>query len=268
MPASENSMYPKLISIGTFFIPTYGLLVAVAFLLALFVANRLGRRAGLNTERVTNLGIYCALMGLLGAKVFMILFDLDHFAHNPADIFSLSTLQAAGVFHGGLIAAVIFAYYYTRRFSMPWLLTADVFAPAIALGHAIGRIGCFMAGCCYGVVCDRPWAVTYTNPEASAMSNTPLFQPLHPTQLYETGAELLVFGFLLWRWKSPRRQGEIIGLYLILSSVLRFAVEFYRFHEQGLWFGLSLTQWISVGLAILGAAILLAKSRPVPAPAH
>ena len=260
-------MFPKLISIGTFFLPTYGVLVAVAFLVALFVATRLGKQAGLEQERISNLGIYCALMGLLGAKVFMILFDWRHYMSDPADIFSLSTLQAAGVFHGGLIAAVVFAYLYTRKFKMPWLTTADVFAPAIAVGHAIGRLGCLMAGCCYGQVCDRPWAITFTNPEASRMSNTPLFQPLHPTQLYESFAELLIFGFLWMRIGKPHRSGEIIGLYLVISSVFRFAIEFYRFHEQDLWQGLSLTQWISIALFLLGGAILTSRRREVQATA-
>ena len=255
-------MFPKLISIGSFFVPTYGVLVAIAFLLALFVITRLAPKAGLDKERVTNLGIYCALMGLLGAKVLMIIFDWNRLPLN--EIFSLATLQAAGVFHGGLIAAILFAIYYTRRFGMPWLTTADVFAPGIAIGHAIGRLGCFMAGCCYGVVCERPWAVTYTNPEANSMSNTPLYQPLHPTQLYEAGAELLVFLLLMWMWRQRRRPGVVIATYLIVSSALRFWVEFYRFHEQALPFGLplSLTQWISIALMLAGAAILVKLPRP------
>ncbi len=255
-------MLPKLINFGNFFLPTYGVLVAIAFLVALWVAARLGRQAGLNPERVTNLGIYCALMGLLGAKVFMVLFDWDQFMKNPGELFSMATLQAAGVFHGGLIAALLFAFFYTRRFALPWLVTADVFAPAVAVGHAIGRLGCFMAGCCYGIVCERPWAVTYTNPDANRMSNTPLYQPLHPTQLYEVAAELAVFALLLARWKKRSGPGEIIGIYLVISSVLRFGIEFYRFHEQSLWFGLSLTQWISLALAALGAVILIRRPRP------
>jgi phosphatidylglycerol:prolipoprotein diacylglycerol transferase len=264
-------MYPKLISIGDFFLPTYGVLVAIAFLAALWVASRLAKRSGLRSEMVVNLGIYCALVGMLGAKLLMIVFDLPYFVQHPGDIFSRSTLQAAGVFQGGLVLAILFAIYYTRRFQMPWLKTADVFAPGIAIGHAIGRLGCFAAGCCWGIACDRPWAVTFTNPEANRLVGTPLFRPLHPTQLYEAAAEAAVFAFLYWRFGKPHRSGEIIGLYLVVSSILRFVIEFFRFHEQALPFGLpfSLTQWISLGLIIAGAWILWVRPRQVvPAPAH
>jgi phosphatidylglycerol:prolipoprotein diacylglycerol transferase len=264
-------MYPKLISIGDFFLPTYGVLVAIAFLVALWISSRLAKRSGLRSEMVVNLGIYCALVGMLGAKVLMILFDMPYFVQHPGEIFSRSTLQAAGVFQGGLVLAILFAIYYTRRFQMPWLKTADVFAPGIAIGHAIGRLGCFAAGCCWGVACDRPWAVTFTNPEANKLVGTPLFRPLHPTQLYEAAAEVAVFAFLYWRFGKPHRTGEIIGLYLVVSSILRFFIEFFRFHEQALPFGLpfSLTQWISLGLIAAGAWILWVRPRQVvPAAAH
>ncbi len=254
-------MFPKLISIGSFSLPTYGVLIAIAFLVALWVAVRLGTRSGLDREKVMNLGIYCALAGLVGAKLLMILFDLPYFLNGQEQIFSLATLQSAGVFHGGLVAAVAFAYYYTRRYGMPWLITADAFAPGIAIGHAIGRLGCLAAGCCWGVVCDKPWAITFHNPETT--TGVPLFQPLHPTQIYEAVAEASVFLFLLWRFRKPHRPGTIIGLYLVVSSVFRFVIEFYRYHEQALPFGLplSLTQWISLGLLALGAWMLWAHPR-------
>lgn len=256
-------MFPRLISIGNLSLPTYGALIAIAFLVALWVAVRFGARAGLDREKVMNLGIYCALTGLLGAKLLMILFDLPFFLSHPGEIFSLSTLQAAGVFQGGLVLAVAFAFFYTRRFGMPWLVTADAFAPGIAIGHAIGRLGCLAAGCCWGTVCDRPWAITFRNPETT--TGVPHFQPLHPTQIYEMIAEAAVFIFLLWIARKPHRPGLIIGLYLIISSVLRFWIEFYRYHEQALPFGLplSLTQWISLGLILVGAWILRPRRAPL-----
>lgn len=262
-------MFPRLISIGSFTLPTYGVLIAIAFVVALSVTVRLGSRTGIDREKLVNLGIYCALVGLLGAKILMILFDLPYFLNRPGEIFSIATLQAAGVFQGGLVLAVLFAWYYSRRSGMPWLATADAFAPGIAIGHAIGRLGCLAAGCCWGVVCDRPWAITFRNTEAS--TGVPLYQPLHPTQLYEAGCELLTFAFLYWRFGKPHRPGLIIGLYLVISSILRFIVEFYRYHEQALPFGLplSITQWISLGLIVLGAAVLWAtRDAPLAADAQ
>ena len=252
-------MFPKLISLGSFEISTYGALVAIAFLAALQVAVRLGKRRGLNPDKLTSLAVYCALTGLAGAKLAMYLFDWRSFAANPAEIVSVSSLRAAGVFQGGLIVATLFAFWYMRKHGLPALITADAFAPAIALGHAIGRLGCFSVGCCRGVVCDRPWAVTFHNHEANEMTGVPLGVPLHPTQLYETGLELLIFAWLWRRHGRQHRPGAILGEYLILSSMGRFLVEFYRYHEQELPFGgpWSLTQWIALGLVGAGAWLVL-----------
>ena len=253
-------MLPKLIKFGDhFYIPTYGVMVAIAFLAGLAIAVRLAKRRGLDQEKVTNLAVYCALAGLLGAKLLMIVFDWPDFSAHPSEIFSLSTLMAAGVFQGGLVLAVAVAYFYMRRQGLPFLATSDAFAPGIALGHAIGRIGCFAAGCCWGKECDLPWAVTFHNPDANALTGVPLNVPLHPSQLYEMLSEAAVFAFLYWRFGRPHREGTILGLFLVLSSTMRFLIEFTRFHEQALPFGLplSITQWIAIFLALAGATLLL-----------
>src|SRR5689334_15060426 len=122
-------MFPKLISIGSFYIPTYGVLVALAFLAGLGLTLRLARRSGLPAERITNLAVYCAIAGIAGAKLFMFLFDFRYYLDNPGQTFTLETLQAAGVFHGGFIVALIFAAFYLRRHHMRVLTTMDVFAP-------------------------------------------------------------------------------------------------------------------------------------------
>ena len=247
-------MLPKLIGSGDFFLPTYGVLVALAFLTALWLSARLARRSGLNPDEVTNLGVYCALAGLAGAKLLMLVFEWRDYVRNPGEIFSLATLRAGGVFHGGLIVALVVAFLYMRRKNLPGLKTADAFAPGLALGHAIGRLGCFSAGCCWGAACDRPWAVTFTNPDAHELVGVPLDVPLHPTQLYEAGAEAIIFAVLYHRFARPHRDGAILGLYLILYGVARFLVEFVRAHQQPNPFGgpLSSTQWLALGLLVLG----------------
>ncbi len=255
-------MFPKLFHLGSYYLPTYGVLVALGFLTGLWVAVRLARRIGIQGELVTNLAVYCALAGLIGAKILMIMFDWGDPQKPP--IFSLATLQAAGVWQGGLLLAIVVAILYIRSNKLPLLDTFDAFAPGVAIGHAIGRIGCFAAGCCWGNRCDLPWAVTFHNPEAADLTGVPLGVPLHPSQIYEMLSECALFAFLYWRFGKPHSAGKIMGLYLVLSSALRFLIEFTRFHEQGLYYSLSLTQWIAIGLALGGVALLVRRSEPSP----
>ncbi|MCU0245805.1 MAG: prolipoprotein diacylglyceryl transferase [Bryobacter sp.] len=154
---------------------------------------------------------------------------------------------------GGFLLALGVGIWYMRRMKLPALLTMDLFAPGLALGHAIGRIGCLMAGCCYGAECDRAWGITFMNMQANRLSGTPIGVPLHPTQLYEAAGNLAIFG-LLWKFMEKRpAPGRVFALYLVCYSTLRFAVEFYRHHDQALMAGLSNTQWISMATLIAGA---------------
>jgi phosphatidylglycerol:prolipoprotein diacylglycerol transferase len=254
-------MYPELFHIS--FLHTYGVLVALGFLAALWMAGRLGARAGLAKEQVTNLGLYCALAALAGAKVMMLIVDAGYYWQHPERIFSIETLQAGGVFYGGLLGALAVAGWYLHKTHLPALAVSDAFAPAIALGHAIGRLGCFSAGCCWGTLCHRPWAVTFTNPVAYNLVGVPLGVPLHPTQLYESAAEFAIFGILYWRFGRPHGRGDIISLYLVLYSTARFLIEFVRFHDQGNLWGtpLDASQWISILLFAAGAAHFLIGKR-------
>jgi phosphatidylglycerol:prolipoprotein diacylglycerol transferase len=262
-------MLPQLFHIGGYSQATYGVLVALAFLVALSVISRLARRAGLNGDAVVNLGILCGISAIVGAKVMMFLVDIPYYVGHPREIFSLASLQAGGVFYGGLIAAVIAAAVYMRRHDLPALRTADVFAPGIALGHGIGRLGCFAAGCCWGLPTNLPWGVTFTNPVSQELVGVPLGIKLHPTQLYESAAEFLIFGILYWRIRRPHTPGAIISLYLILYGTVRFLVEFVRYHEQANPLGgpLDTSQWISLALAALGASYFLRKVGRASAPA-
>lgn len=249
-------MLPKLIQLGTFYLPTYGVLVAAAFLVALWLTSRLAKDARMNPEVIVNLGVYCALAGIVGAKVLMIAMDPAYRA-NPGEIFTLATLQSAGIFYGGLIAAVLMAYIYMRRNHLPFFRTADLFAPGLALGHGIGRLGCFAAGCCWGKPTHLPWAVVFTNPDARAVG-VPMGIPLHPTQLYESFSEFLICGILFLFARRGHRDGAILGGYFALYGIVRFLVEFLREHDESnpLGLALSLEQWISLGLVVAGAILI------------
>jgi phosphatidylglycerol:prolipoprotein diacylglycerol transferase len=254
-------MFPRLIQIGRFSLPTYGALVAIAFLTALWLTSRFAKERGVNSEKVVNLGVYCALVGMLGAKLLMIAMDPDYRAH-PAEIFTRETLQSAGIFYGGFIAALVFAFFYMRSQKLSLLSTADLFAPGVAIGHGIGRLGCFAAGCCWGKPTSLPWAVTFTSKDAT--TGVPLGVPLHPTQLYEAFAEGIICLILIWRLKRGHQDGQISGLYLLLYGMVRFGVEFLRVHDESNPFGgpFVLEQWISLAVAVCGAW-LLSRRRPL-----
>src|SRR4051795_11680605 len=188
-------MHPILFEFGGFTIYSYGVLLAAAYLLGLQFALVRARSRGLDPNRIMDLGIWIIISALVGAKLLLLVVDHDKFALNASGVMDL--VRSAGVFYGGLIAAVVVALWYLWRHQMPVWTVTDVFAPGIALGHVIGRFGCLFAGCCYGKPTSLPWGITFRDPFAAANVGTPLGVPLHPTQLYEAGAELLILGVLL-----------------------------------------------------------------------
>ncbi len=259
-------MYPRLLELGPVTLYTYGVLLAAAYLLGLKFAMTRAAKRGLDQARILDLGIYIIIAALLGAKLLLLVTDFSSFRQDPRELLTL--VRSGGVFYGGLILAVVVALGYIRHARLPLWTTCDAFAPGIALGHVIGRFGCFFAGCCYGKPTSEPWAITFTNPFAAANVGTPLGVPLHPTQLYEAGAEFLILVFLLFteRKRKPYA-GRTFWLYMLLYAISRFIIEFYRGDERGTVGVLSTSQFISVLLAPLAIAMLghLGR-RPAPAP--
>ena len=259
-------MFPQLFHIGGFAVPTYGILVATGVLLGLWISVRNSARQGIKPENAWDFGIAVVLAGILGSKILYILVDWKIYAEHPKEIFSLSTLQAGGVFSGGLIGAFIVAWWFLRKYNMPALATCDAFAPGLALGHAVGRIGCFSAGCCYGKPTTHFWGITFTNPLANANAGTPLNVPLEPTQLIESAAELIIFGILAWMFARKKFDGQVFGAYLFLYGIARFLIEFLRDDpgRGGPYFGgaLSGTQLISIGLVLAGGIIWYLRPAP------
>ena len=256
-------MYPELFSIGPVTVYSYGVLLAASYLLGLWLAMRRAKRWGLDPTRVLDLGIYIIIAALIGAKLLLFVVDFDQFSASPQDLLSLA--RSGGVFYGGLILAVVVAFWYIGRHKMPFWTTSDVFAPGIALGHVTGRLGCLAAGCCYGKPTDVPWAIIFSNPAAAANVGTPLGIPLHPTQIYEAGAELLILIFLLATEKRGRYfAGRTFWAYMFLYAVSRYIVEIYRGDPRGEVFGVSTSQFISLVLAPLSVVMLVWLSRTSP----
>jgi phosphatidylglycerol:prolipoprotein diacylglycerol transferase len=254
-------MHPKLFEFGNFFLPSYGVFVALGFLAGMFVTRILAKRRGLDAEFVVGAALYTALIGLAGAKVALILQDFDYYMRNPAELVSMNMLQSAGIFYGGVIAGLAFFIWYMRKNGMDMAKVGDCLAPGLAIGHALGRLGCFFGGCCFGEYCTRPWAVVYSNPAVRDFSNVPLGVPLHPTQIYEFLTELVIFILLFALFGKLTQPGRILGLFLVLSSVGRFVVEFFRAHDVGDPFGLTLStaQWTALALLLLGGWMLRRK---------
>ncbi len=208
--------------------PTYGVLLATALIAALYTVVSLGRREGLDTGRLIDFSTWLIITALLGAKVLLVLTQWSFYGAHPGRIFSLATLEAGGVFYGGFIAATIFAVWYVRSYKLPFWKVFDVYAPAIALGQSIGRVGCFSAGCDFGVPSHSFWAITFTSKFSHEMTGVPLGVPLFPWQIVASITMLSIFGILIWRYRHKSRDGEIFLLYLVLYAVARFSLEFLR----------------------------------------
>ena len=252
-------MHPILFDLGPITFYSYGVLLAAAYLVGLKLALIRSRGRGLDQPRVMDLGIWIIVSALAGAKLLLLLVDYRQYWAHPRELGNL--LRSGGVFYGGLIAGVGVALWYMHRHRMPLWTTTDVFAPGIALGHVVGRLGCLMAGCCFGRPTSVPWAITFRDPAATP--NVPLGVPLHPTQLYEAGAEAAILFLLLALERRGRDfPGRTFWTYMLLYGVSRFAIEFYRGDSRGMVFdAISTSQFVSLIVVPVAIVMLIRLSR-------
>ncbi len=246
-------MFPILFQHGRLTIYTYGLLVALGFLAAIWVAGSEARRRELESRKVQDLGFVILIAALLGARLFYVLIEWEYFAEHPMQVFEI--WKGGLVFYGGFVCAALASLVYIHTRNLPLWDTADCVAPGLALGQALGRVGCFFAGCCYGAECDLPWAVTFTDPRGLA----PLGVPLHPTQLYSALGNLVVFAVLYATARTRRRAGWVFGLYLVIYPAFRFAIEFLREDPRGALGPLSTSQVLGIPLFLFGLWILYTR---------
>jgi phosphatidylglycerol:prolipoprotein diacylglycerol transferase len=260
-------VHPILFEAGPITIYSYGVLLASAYLIGLWMAVRRARAAGVDGNKVMDLLIWVIIAALVGAKALLFIIDFNHFTSSWQEFTTL--LRSGGVFYGGLIAAVLVCIYLLRKHRLPLWTSGDLFAPGIALGYMVGRLGCLMAGCCYGKPTTVPWAITFTDPVANFNVGTPLNVPIHPTQLYEAAAGLVIFLLLLALEKRPHAYpGRTFWSFVGLYSILRFVIEFFRGDERGIVFGMvSTSQFISLVLGPLSLFMLWYLGRPEQPPA-
>lgn len=250
-------MHPVLFHVGPFALHTYGVFVAMAFLSAIGLALKEARRVGENADQILDLCFYILIASIVGSRILYVVIEWPTFVNDPVEIVRI--WHGGLIFYGGFLGAVMTALWYVRKKGLPVWKTADIIAPSIAFGQFVGRLGCFSAGCCYGKPSSLPWAVTFTHPESLA----PIGVALHPTQLYSSLNGLVIFGLLTWLKRVKRFQGQIFWTYVLLYSVTRSIIEFFRGDDRGILLGgmISISQFIGVIAAAIAVAMIVVLTR-------
>jgi phosphatidylglycerol---prolipoprotein diacylglyceryl transferase len=247
--SSASFVHPHLFQFGRLVLPTYGFLLALGTVLSLLVCIRTARLLSLDTDKIWSLAVVAIVTSLLGSRILLVLL---HWPRYGARALSMIEMHSFGSRLAGIAIAILASVAYTRHLRLPIRRTADAFAPSLALGSSVVSIGCLEAGCDYGTPTRLPWAVIFTSPQAAP--GTPLGVPLHPTQIYSSGAEFLLFVLLLWLLHRPHDDGEILGAWLFLGGLSSFLLTFLR-GDAGPWvFGLIPgTQLVAAAMVLAGA---------------
>jgi phosphatidylglycerol:prolipoprotein diacylglycerol transferase len=247
-------MFPDLISIGPVTIHTYGPFVAIGVVGGLMITVKIGKSEGIGSQQILDMGLGIILSSIIGSRVMFVLMNFSHYRHMPLDI--LKIWQGGLVFSGGIIAVVLTIGWYIYRHHLSLWKITDLWTPAVAIGQAIGRIGCFMAGCCYGKPTDLKWGVVFTNPQSIAQ---PLNVPLHPTQIYSSISGFIVFVIVLLLHSKKRFEGQVFLWFLIFHSTVRLAIERFRGDDRGMLLssGMSVTQLITTLILIASVVTLM-----------
>jgi phosphatidylglycerol---prolipoprotein diacylglyceryl transferase len=260
-------MHPILIKIGPVTIHTYGFLLAVGVILAIVLIIKLAKKTILDTQVLFDFIFYTMLVGLVGAKLWLFVTEIDYYKQDfPDRAFSL--LTSAGTFYGGLIFGLFFVIWFVRKHKLDFKIVGDTLGPGVALAHFFGRMGCFFAGCCWGrEALNCPIAVEFTSHETT--TGVPHNIPLYPVQLIEAGLNLLNFIILFIIYKKKKFDGQVFVFYMFNYSIIRYCVEFFRGDDdRGYVFGnmdhpftsLSVPQLVSL-IGIITAIGLYIKFR-------
>jgi phosphatidylglycerol:prolipoprotein diacylglycerol transferase len=219
-------MFPVVFRIGPITFHTYGLMMALGVGFGLWFVYVQSKKQGLDAARVVDAGFYTILVSLAGAKLVMFVGNFSYYTRYPSELLSLA--RSGGVFQGGLAFGIVFALWYFHKRRLPTWKLVDVMAPALALGHGFGRIGCFMAGCCYGRACELPIGVKFNSEYAHELTGVPLGETIYPVQLFEAALNFLNFLVLFLILKRKKFNGQVFSFYVINYSIIRFFTEYFR----------------------------------------
>ena len=222
-------MHPILFSIGDIHIHSYGVMLAIGFMVGISLAVREARRLGVDPEKILNLTFYILFSSIAGSRIFHCIVYYEQFLQDPIRIFKL--WEGGLVFYGGFLAALVVAIVYCAVNRISFWLVSDIMIPSVSFGLMFGRIGCFLAGCCFGKACDSgfPLAITFTNPLGLGVKNVPVY----PTQVISAVNALLIF-FLLWGLRKKKTfDGMLLGVFLFIYSITRSLIELFRADPRG-----------------------------------
>jgi phosphatidylglycerol---prolipoprotein diacylglyceryl transferase len=256
-PVSCPAVHPIAFELGPLTIHWYGVLLAVGFLAAFWTAGRRTARGGsVSTEAIYDLAPWLVIGTIIGARfVYVVSYWPEQFANKPfREVFMVH--HGGLVFYGGLIGAALGTILFARVKKVPLWQLADVVAPSVALGHAIGRLGCLMNGCCHGQQCDLPWAIHFPAEHATHGEG------VHPTQIYESVLNLALYAGLAWLFRRKRFDGQVFAVYLLGYAVLRSLVESFRGDYPARHVAIGLTPGQMVSIGILAAGLLLLWKLP------
>ncbi len=247
-------MHRVLFHIGSWPIYSFGVMVALGVLAASLLAARNSKRVGVKPDQTLEMMVWVVVFGVLGARFAFVAQQLPWFVAHPAEL--LNFRGGGMTFHGTILGVAATLAWHARKFGVRTAALLDLSGPSMMLGLAVGRVGCFLNGCCYGHVSALPWAVPMADEHSGAVAMR------HPTQLYEMALALLAAG-LLQRWFQRRRyDGEAFLGFLVLYSVIRFTVEFFRAGTV-LAGGLTLAQFVSLALILVAGALLAWRRAPM-----
>jgi phosphatidylglycerol---prolipoprotein diacylglyceryl transferase len=266
-------MHPILIDLGRLQIRSYGFMLAISFLIGIYLAGRRARRFGVDPQKILDLSVLIILAAVVGSRLLYVVFHLDQYS-NPLDVFAL--WQGGATFYGGFLLALAVSYWWVHRHGIAFLTVADIMAPSIAIGLVFTRVGCLLSGCCFGKPTHHAWGLVFP-PDSPAGAAAAVVASrmgvdhvaLHPTQAYASLAGLTIFIILMLSEPRLGRRGATFGLFLILYGIGRFTIDFFRYYEANarVLMGLTFNQVISVVLVAIGLVLVLRRATarsPVP----
>ncbi|HEX5130887.1 MAG TPA: prolipoprotein diacylglyceryl transferase [Candidatus Krumholzibacteria bacterium] len=260
-------MHPILLDLGRFQVRSYGFMLAVSFLLGIYLAGRRAKRYGLDPQKILDLSVIIILAAVVGSRLLYVVFHLEQYS-NPLQMFAI--WEGGATFYGGFLLALAGAYWWVQRHGYKFLTVADVMAPSIAIGLMFTRIGCLLSGCCFGKPTEHAWGLVFPpdSPAGSAAAAVAAtlgvdHVALHPTQAYASVMGLTIFLILMTLQPLLRKRGATFGMFLVLYGIGRFTIDFFRYYEDNarVLMGLTFNQVISVFLLVLGIFLIVRRVR-------